>query len=256
MAADHHDGLHRHGMESLYEFPYPSESVAAAHPFKPLHHRLRPVEEMRQRASAHLEFMSSRRSVRMMSDRPVPADLIATAVSTAGTAPSGANLQPWHFVAVSDPVVKRSIREAAEAEERTNYVNGRMNEEWQQALAQLGTDWHKEFLEIAPWIVVMFEQRHRYDANGKILHNYYVKESCGIAAGFFISAIHNMGLVTLTHTPTPMAFLSKLLGRPDNERASIVFPVGYPVDGTMVPDIERKGLDEILTIEPPVNPPG
>jgi len=242
-------------MESLYEFPYPSESVAAAYPFKPLHHRPRPIEEMRQRASAQLDFMSTRRSVRMMSDRPVPADLITTAVSTAGTAPSGANLQPWHFVAISDPLVKRSIREAAETEERTNYVNGRMNDEWQQALAHLGTDWHKEFLEIAPWIVVMFEQRHRYDTDGKILHNYYVKESCGIAAGFFISAIHNMGLVTLTHTPTPMAFLSKLLGRPDNERASIVFPVGYPVDGTLVPDLAKKNLDEILTIDRPVTPP-
>ncbi len=194
--------------------------------------------------------------MRMMSDRDVPADLIATAVATAGTAPSGANLQPWHFVAVSDRDVKKQIRDAAETEERTNYLNGRMNREWQESLAHLGTDWHKEFLETAPWVVVLFEQRYRHGPDGLVLHNYYVKESCGIAAGMFLSAIHNMGLVTLTHTPTPMAFLSKILGRPDNERPSILFPIGYPAEGTLVPDLTKKSLTEILTIDRPIDPPG
>jgi len=228
----------------------------ASHPFSPLDYTRQPEQEIRRLAGENLQMMRKRRSVRMMSPRDVPADLIASAVAAAGTAPSGANLQPWHFVAVSDPEVKRKIREAAEAEEQTNYLDGRMNEEWQQALAHLGTDWHKEFLEIAPWIVVLFEQRYRYDSNGEVLHNYYVKESCGIAAGLFVSAIHRMGLVTLTHTPTPMAFLSKILGRPDNERPSILFPVGYPTEGALVPDLSKKSLDEILTIDRPLSDSG
>lgn len=186
--------------------------------------------------------------MRMMSDEDVPEELITRAIATAGTAPSGANLQPWHFVAISNPDLKRQIRLAAENEERTNYLDKRMNDEWQEALAHLGTDWHKEFLEIAPWIVVLFEQRYSIDGTGRRHHNYYVKESCGIAAGLFISAIHNMGLVTLTHTPTPMAFISKILGRPHNERPAIMFPVGYPIDDAQVPDIARKPLNEIMTV--------
>ena len=243
-------------METPYKHPYPSDEVMASHPFSPLDYTRQPEQEIRRLAGENLQMMRKRRSVRMMSPRDVPADLIASAVAAAGTAPSGANLQPWHFVAVSDPEVKRKIREAAEAEEQTNYLDGRMNEEWQQALAHLGTDWHKEFLEIAPWIVVLFEQRYRYDSNGEVLHNYYVKESCGIAAGLFVSAIHRMGLVTLTHTPTPMAFLSKILGRPDNERPSILFPVGYPTEGALVPDLSKKSLDEILTIDRPLSDSG
>ena len=243
-------------MDSPYEHPYPSDEVVASHPFSPLDYIQQSEQEMRRLAGENLQMMRKRRSVRMMSPRDVPADLIASAVAAAGTAPSGANLQPWHFVAVSDPEVKRKIREAAEAEEQTNYLNGRMNEEWQQALAHLGTDWHKEFIEIAPWIVVLFEQRYRHDSNGELLHNYYVKESCGIAAGLFVSAIHRMGLVTLTHTPTPMAFLSKILGRPDNERPSILFPVGYPTEGALVPDLSKKNLDEILTIDRPLSDSG
>ncbi len=242
-------------MSSRYQHPYPSDSTIDEHPFKPLDYSKRTLEESRQDADAYLKTMQRRRSVRMISDEDVPEDLIATAIETAGTAPSGANLQPWHFVAVSDPDLKHQIRLAAEKEERTNYLDKRMNDEWQAALAHLGTDWHKEFLEIAPWVVVLFEQRYGVDHEGQRHHNYYVKESCGIAAGLFISAIHNMGLVTLTHTPSPMAFISKILGRPENERPAIMFPVGYPAEGTLVPDLAKKPLEDFMTIRgiPPVS---
>ena len=152
-------------------------------------------------------------------------------VRTASTAPSGAHQQPWSFVATSEPDLKRQIRAAAEAEERINYEENRMNKAWQQELAPLGTDWHKEFLEIAPWIVVLFEQRYGERDDGSKRTHYYVKESCGIAAGMFITALHHMGLATLTHTPTPMAFLTKLLGRSERERPFVLFPEGYPNDG-------------------------
>lgn len=156
-----------------------------------------------------------------------------------------------------DPDVKRQIQQAAEAEERVNYDEGRMNDEWQDALAPLGTDWHKEFLSVAPWIVVLFEQRYDNAGDGSRRHNYYVKESVGIAAGMFITALHLAGLVTLTHTPSPMAFLTKLLARPDNERPFALFPIGYPLDGVKVPDLRRKELDEVRTIvglPPPLDP--
>ena len=143
-------------------------------------------------------------------------------MQTASTAPSGAHKQPWTFVATSDPVLKRKIRVAAEEEERVNYLENRMNEEWQEALAPIGTDHHKEFLEVAPWIVVLFEQRYELRSNGEKRKNYYVKESCGLAAGLFVAALQNMGLATLTHTPSPMAFLSKVLGRPENERPFVL----------------------------------
>jgi len=144
--------------------------------------------------------------------------------------------------------VKRQIREAAEAEERTNYEDGRINEEWRRELEPLGTDWHKEFLEVAPWIVVLFEERFGVTDAGEKRHHYYVKESCGIAAGMFITALHRMGLTTLTHTPSPMAFLSKVLGRPANERPFVLFPVGYPEPGCLVPDLARKSLEDVMTI--------
>jgi len=182
----------------------------------------------------------------MFSADPVPKRLIELAIETAGTAPSGAHKEPWTFVAISSTEIKRQIREAAEEEERVNYLENRMNEEWQEALAPLGTDHHKEFLEIAPWIVVLFEQRYEQRSGGERRKNYYVKESCGIAAGMFITALHNMGLVTLTHTPSPMAFLTKLLGRPENERPFVMFPIGYPLPDTLVPDLARKSLDEIM----------
>jgi nitroreductase len=151
-------------------------------------------------------------------------------------------------VVIGNPEVKAQIRAAAEEEERVNYLENRMNEQWQQALAPIGTDHHKEFLEFAPWIVVLFEERFRIDTDGTKRNNYYVKESCGIAAGLFIAALHHAGLATLTHTPSPMAFLTKLLGRPSNERPFVLFPIGYPLEGVLVPSLERKPLDEVMTL--------
>jgi nitroreductase len=231
-----------------YEHPYPSPEHAARHPFVPLDHRRRPVDEMRATGREFLAEMERRRSVRMIAADPVPLDLIETAIETASTAPSGAHRQPWRFVVTGDPAVKRRIRAAAEAEERTNYLEHRMNDEWQEALAPLGTDHHKEFLELAPWIVVLFEQRWSFHDDGAKRTHYYVKESCGIAAGLFVTALHRAGLVTLTHTPSPMAFLNEVLGRPRHERPFVLFPVGYPVDGALVPDLRRKPLDEVRTI--------
>ena len=230
----------------LYEHEYPSAELAAEHPFISYEFERHRPDEMAERAASFLSLMDARRSVRLFSDEPVSATLIETAVATASTAPSGAHKQPWTFVATNDPVVKSAIRAAAEEEERTNYLDNRMNEEWQETLAPIGTDWNKEFLEVAPWIVVLFEQRYEQRADGERRKNYYVKESCGIAAGLFIASLQNMGLATLTHTPSPMAFLSKVLGRPENERPFVLFPVGYPLPGVRVPDLDRKPLDEVL----------
>ncbi len=199
---------------------------------------------MRARAGAFYTLMNARRSVRSFSDRPVPGDLIEKAILTAGTAPSGAHRQPWRFVAVSDPDIKRQVRIAAEAEEYESY-HGRMPPEWLEALAPLGTDWHKPFLETAPWLVVCFAETHGHDSDGRKRKNYYVQESCGIACGLFIAALHNIGLVTLTHTPSPMRFLNGILGRPQHERPFVLFPVGYPAASAAVPDIHRKELEEI-----------
>jgi len=231
-----------------YEYPYPSAAAAAEHPFDELDFVRRPPDEMRARSAAFLDLMDRRRSVRMLSDEPVPVDLIEAAVSTASTAPSGAHQQPWQFVAISNPALKREIREAAEAEERVNYEGHRMNDAWQHELAPLGTDWHKEFLEIAPWIVVLFEERYGIRDDGSKRTHYYVKEGCGIAAGLFVAALHNMGLATLTHTPSPMAFLTRVLGRGANERPFVLFPIGYPVERCQVPRLERKALDQVLTV--------
>jgi len=207
-------------------------------------------EEMQQRASSFYELMAQRRSIRTFDTTPVPRELIETAILTAGTAPSGAHQQPWTFVVVGDPDTKRRIRLAAEEEERTNYLDGRMPEDWQEEIARLGTSWQKPYLENAPWIVVLFEQRYGVDEDGSRRKHYYVKESVGIAAGVFIAALHNIGLATLTHTPSPMAFLTKLLSRPANERPFILFPIGYPGAGSVVPKLERKPLDDILVNYP------
>jgi len=204
------------------------------------------ANEMRDRATAFYNLMARRRSVRTFSNDAVPRDLIEAAVRTAGTAPSGAHQQPWTFVLVGDPGTKRRIRLAAEEEERTNYLDGRMPADWREEIARLGTSWQKPYLEEVPWIVVLFEQRYGTNSDGSRAKHYYVKESVGIAAGIFIAALHTMGLATLTHTPSPMAFLTKLLGRPPNERPFILFPIGYPEPGSVVPKLERKPLDEIL----------
>jgi nitroreductase len=197
-------------------------------------------------AGAIFDEMNARRSVRSFSDRTVPRDLVKTAIRCASTAPSGAHMQPWTFVLIGDPEVKRQIRIAAENEERQNYVGGRLPPHWREDLAPLGTDWKKPFLETAPWIVVVFEQRYGTRADGTKQHHYYVKESVGIACGMFIDALHRMGLSTLTHTPSPMAFLRSLLGRPESERPFILFPIGYAAEGCEVPDLVRKDLSQVM----------
>lgn len=212
----------------------------------PLHFDRLTAAEQHDRADSFYEEMNRRRSVRYFSDEAVDQHLIEQAVRTASTAPSGAHRQPWTFVLVGDPEVKRRIRVAAEEEEKINYEGGRLPEHWREALEPLGTDWRKEFLETVPWIVVMFEQRYGIDDEGGKLHHFYVKESCGIAAGLFITALHHMGLATLTHTPSPMAFLTKLLGRPESERPFCMFPIGFPADDCVVPDLRRKDLDEVM----------
>lgn len=203
-------------------------------------------DDMRERGTAFYDAMSQRRSVRTFSADPVSRDLIEIAIRTAGTAPSGAHQQPWTFVTVADPETKRRIRLAAEEEEKTNYLDGRMPDDWKYEIARLGTSWQKPYLEHAPWVVVLFEQRYGIDAGGERKKHYYVKESVGIAAGMFIASLQTMGLATLTHTPSPMAFLARLLERPANERPFILFPIGYPEIDSVVPRLERKPLEEIL----------
>jgi len=204
---------------------------------------------MVRRAEAFLEDMDGRRSVRHFSPDPVPRRLIEAAIRTASTAPSGANRQPWRFVAVSRPDLKRRIRIAAEEEERRSYEH-RMPPEWLEALEPLGTDWRKPYLETVPWIVVVFEEVHGVLPDGTPRKNYYVKESVGIACGLFITALHHMGLATLTHTPSPMGFLRDILQRPKHERPFILFPVGYPASDATVPDIARKPLEEVAVWDP------
>jgi len=201
-------------------------------------------EEMLARARSFREEISIRRSVRQFSDRPVARALIEECLRAAGSAPSGANLQPWHFVAVADPATTRQIREAAEAEERAFYA-GRAGHEWLGALAPLGTDAQKPFLEIAPWLIAIFAESHGRTPEGAARKNYYVTESVGIATGILITALHHAGLATLTHTPSPMGFLRTILGRPGNERPFLLLVTGYPAEGTRVPDIRRKELQEI-----------
>jgi nitroreductase len=198
--------------------------------------------EMRARAEALFAELARRRTVREFSDEPVPLDVVERCIATAAQAPSGANKQPWTFVLVTDPEVKRRIRAAAEEEERAFY-GGRAPERWLRDLAPLGTDEHKPFLTTAPALVVVFAQRHGADADER---HYYVAESVGIAVGFLLAALHHAGLATLTHTPSPMAFLGEILGRPAHERAYLLVPVGYPAPGCRVPDITRKALDEVL----------
>lgn len=204
-----------------------------------------PEAEMLQRARHFRTLLASRRTVRDFADKPVPREIIAECLITAGQAPSGANMQPWHFEAVGDPKVKREIRLAAEEEEREFY-GGRASEEWLEALAPLGTDQDKPFLETAPWLIAIFEQRHGLDSDGNKIRHYYTKESVGLATGFLIAALHNAGLASLTHTPSPMGFLNEILDRPANEKPFLLLVVGYPADGATVPAIERKRPAEFI----------
>lgn len=200
--------------------------------------------EMAERAESFYQLMDKRRTTRHFSNRKVPRELIEAAIKTAGTAPSGAHLQPWTFVAIANPDLKQRMREAAEEEERRTYEE-RMPEAWAEVLAPLGTDAVKEHITDAPWVIVLFRQTKRMRDNGDWGPTYYSQESCGIAAGLFIAAVHNLGLTTLTHTPSPMGFLRDLLGRPGHEHAMLLMPVGYPAEDAKVPDLRRKTLNEI-----------
>jgi nitroreductase len=216
------------------------------HPFVPLEWREYPVDDMRRRVSRFLEIMQGRRSVREFSSRAVPRDIIETALAAAGTAPSGANLQPWHFVVVSDPDTKQRIRIAAEAEEKEFYEH-RASPEWLAALEPLGTDTNKAFLETAPYLIAVFAQKFGILGDGRKVKHYYPIESTGLAAGMLLSALHHAGLACLTHTPSPMAFLNGILGRPRSERPFLLLVTGYPADGVKVPDIRRKSLPDFTT---------
>ena len=231
----------------------PAEPDADTPRFIPLpYERLTPGEQL-VASTAFLEQLRRRRTVREYSREPVPWELVENAIAAAASAPSGANQQPWTFVVVSDPDLKRRIREAAEAEERESYEH-RMPPEWLRLLERLGTDWRKPHLEDAPYVIVVFEQTYGLDAagglnggpNGGKVKHYYVRESVGIAVGFLLAALNAAGLATLTHTPSPMGFLREILERPENERAFVVIPVGYPADGATVPAIDKKSLGEVL----------
>ena len=217
----------------------------------PLVYERMPVEKQLERSGWFRAGMQQRRSVRQFSTEPVPFELVANAIAVAGQAPSGANQQPWTFVVVQNADIKRRIREAAEEEERISYA-GRMSQEWLAALKHIGTDWQKPHLEEAPYLIVVFE--HAYgltvDAHGheQQIKHYYVRESVGIAVGFLLAGLHLAGLATLTHTPSPMGFLAEILGRPRNERAFVVIPVGYPAEDCMVPTITKKPVDQIMQV--------
>jgi nitroreductase len=201
---------------------------------------------MLRRAADFHALMDGRRSVRAFSDEPVPRRCVELAIATAATAPSGANKQPWTWVVVDDPGLKKRIRQAAEEEERRSYLGGRMPKQWLEDLEPLGTDWRKPFLESAPFLVVCFAQSFEVAEGGRRRKHYYVAESVGIACGLFVAALHHMGLATLTHTPSPMGFLARILKRPGHERPYLLFPLGYPADGAAVPDIRRKPLREVM----------
>ncbi len=212
-------------------------------PFNPVSF---PETEMQERATEWYQFMDRRRTIREFSDRPVPQALIEELIRGASTAPSGAHKQPWTFCMVQNPEIKRQIRQAAEKEEYESY-NGRMSDEWLEDLRPFATDWNKPFLEVAPWLVIVFKRLYEV-VDGKKRKNYYVNDSVGLATGFFLAAAHHAGLATLTHTPSPMNFLQKILDRPENERPFLLIPIGYPADGVQVPKIERKSLEEVRVL--------
>lgn len=212
--------------------------------FIPYQRETYPPDELLKRSTAFYDFMNTRRTVREFSDKPVAKEVIEQIIMAASSAPSGAHKQPWTFCAVADKTIKSKIREAAEKEEYENY-HGRMPEEWLNDLKPFATDWHKEFLEIAPWLIVVFKRSYEL-INGEKKNNYYVQESVGLATGFLLAAIHEVGLVALTHTPSPMNFLCNVLNRPENEKPFLLIPVGYPAEDAKVPDLKRKTKEEVI----------
>ncbi len=213
--------------------------------FRPYHHPLSFSEKaMQERVDAYFELMDRRRSLRHFAERPIPRDVIEKIILTASTSPSGAHKQPWTFCVVGSPEIKKAIRQAAEEEEYENY-HGRMSDAWLKDLEVFDTDWHKPFLEKAPWLIIPFKKLYDVKEDGIHTKNYYVNESIGLACGILLTAIHQAGLVALTHTPSPMRFLQKILKRPENERPFLVIPVGYPAAGAEVPELTRKSLEEI-----------
>ena len=215
-----------------------------SHKFIPYQQKELTKEEQLARSEAYYQLLNKRRSIREYADKPVDITVIENIIKTASTAPSGAHKQPWTFCVISNPEIKKQIREAAETEEKENY-NNRMSERWKVDLEQFATNWEKPFIEVAPYIIVVFKRVFEM-IEGEKHNNYYVNESVGIACGMLITAIHNAGLVTLTHTPSPMNFLAKVLNRPENERPFLLLPVGYPKNGTEIPDIQRKALNNVL----------
>lgn len=213
--------------------------------FIPLDHLEIPKDEMIKRSENFLEWADKRRSVRHFSNREVPLEVMENLIMTASTAPSGAHKQPWTFCLISNKELKSKIRALAEEEEYKSY-HGRMTKEWLKDLEPLGTDWQKEFIDVAPWIVVVMKRSYEFDPEGAKLNNYYVAESVGLAAGFFLMAVHHAGLVALTHTPSPMNFISKALDRPENEKPMLLIPVGFPAENAMVPDLKRKSKSEVI----------
>lgn len=218
--------------------------ASVKHPFIPYDVPSYSTEDTVKKSKEFYEFMNLRRSVREYSDKDIPKEVIENIVLTAGTAPSGAHKQPWTFCVIRSKDLKHQVRELAEEEERKNY-SGRMSDRWLKDLEPFGTDPIKEFIDIAPWVIIVLKRSYDFDENGEKTQNYYVNESVGIAAGMLISAIHNAGLVTLTHTPSPMNFIAKALGRPENEKPFLLLPVGYPADDCKVPDLQRKQLEDI-----------
>ncbi len=214
------------------------------YPFVKYNRDTYPADELLKRAANFAAWMDTRRTCRDFSDKPIPVKIIEDIVLAASTAPSGAHKQPWTFCVVSNTEIKKQIRVEAEKEEYESY-NGRMPEDWKNDLLPLQTDWKKEFLEIAPYLIIVFKKSYDIDMEGKKTNTYYASESCGIACGFLLAAIHNAGLVALTHTPSPMNFLSKILNRPVNEKPFLLIPVGYAAEECWVPDIKRKELDEV-----------
>jgi nitroreductase len=221
----------------------PHTRLIDGHPFISYSHESYPEDEMLQRSKDFYSWMNTRRTVRDFSSRPIPKEVIENILLAASTAPSGAHKQPWTFCVVSDTALKTEIRKAAEKEEQESYAS-RMSEEWLEDIKPLQTDWQKPFLEIAPYLIVVFKKAYDLLPDGRKRNNYYVNESVGLACGFLLTAIHHAGLVALTHTPSPMNFLTSILKRPENERPFLLIPVGYPHEETFVPKLERKSLHQ------------